>query len=129
MGGFFIQDLIGDGVRAAPIYVDKHLVVTRTNQPEGLRLAGEIDITNSDAVGHSLRQAFDDAENPHLDLSRLSFCDISGIRALVDAARDLDRGRRLLLHGLPAQLEAVMRATGWSDLPSLALCECGGVAT
>ena len=59
------------------------------------------------------------------DLSGLSFCDISGIRALVDIALELDHGRSLLLHGLPEQLEKVMRVTGWSELPSLALCMCG----
>jgi len=103
----------------------EHLVVTRTSEPAGLRFAGEIDITNSDAVGQSLRLAFLDTENPHLDLSGLSFCDISGIRALVDIALELDHGRSLLLHGLPEQLEKVMRVTGWSELPSLALCMCG----
>ena len=56
----------------------------------------------------------------------MSFCDISGIRAIVDAALDLGDGRKVLLHGLPKQLETVLRVTGWSALPNLALCNCGG---
>jgi anti-anti-sigma factor len=108
------------------VYADKHLVVTRTDNPAGLRFAGEIDLSNSDAVGESVRLALSDDGDPHLDLSRLSFCDISGIRALVDAALGLGDGRRLLLHGLPPQLQTVMRATGWSDLPTLRLCSCEG---
>ena len=107
------------------MYADKHLVVTRTDQPSGLRFAGEIDVTNSDAVMRSVRLELSEAGNLHLDLSRLSFCDISGIRALVDAAVDLGEGRRMLLHGLPAQLQTVMRVTGWSDLPTLTMCTCG----
>jgi anti-anti-sigma factor len=110
-----------------PVYADKHLVVTRTDDPAGLRFAGEIDVSNSAAVGESVRGACCGEENAHLDLANLSFCDISGIRALVDAAQELDAGRTLLLHGLPEQLQTVMRVTGWSDLPSLSLCRCGAV--
>ena len=108
------------------VYADRHLVVTRTLDPVGLRFAGEIDLTNSSAVGQAVRVVFADNAWPHLDLTRLSFCDISGIRALVDVARGLGDGGRLLLHGLPPQLETVMRVTGWSKMPALALCECKG---
>ncbi len=107
------------------MYADRQLVVIRTELPAGLRFAGEIDVTNSAAVGESLRVGFGNAGDAHVDVSRLSFCDISGIRAMVDAALDL-RDRRLLLHGLPDQLQAVMNVTGWSSLPNLALCACGG---
>ena len=107
------------------MYADRHLVVTRTETPLGLRFAGEIDMTNSDAVMRAVRIVLSESGDPHLDLSGLSFCDISGIRALVDAATELDDGRRMLLHGLPEQLQTVMRVTGWSDLPTLTLCSCG----
>ena len=124
--GFFIEDLFAAAVGEGPVYADKHLVVTRTDKPSGLRFAGEIDMTNSDAVMRSVRLALSEKGDPHLDLSRLSFCDISGIRALVDAALDLKEGRRMLLHGLPAQLQTVMRVTGWSEHPTLVLCTCDG---
>ena len=123
--GFFMDDLFQAANGDGPLYADKHLVVTRTETPFGLRFAGEIDISNSDAVGQVLRAIFPDGDSPHLDLSRLSFCDVSGIRALVDAAADLDDGGRLMLHGPPAQLRTVLRVTGWSELPSLVLCQCG----
>jgi anti-anti-sigma factor len=125
-GGFFIEDIFATSHGDGPIYADKHLVVTRTLKPVGLRFAGEIDITNSDAVAQSVRLALADTGNPHLDLSRLSFCDISGIRALVEMAMGLEGGRAILLHGLPEQLQTVMRVTGWSGLPSLVLCTCSG---
>jgi len=125
--GYFIQDLFkaeGEG----PVYADKHLLVTRTTTPPGLRFAGEIDMTNSDAVMQGLRIAFPDGGDHHLDLSALSFCDISGIRGLVAIATELGAGSRLLLHGLPHQLQTVMRVTGWSDLPNLSICACGATA-
>lgn len=72
-----------------PVYVDKQLVVTRTLTPVGLRFAREIDMTNSHAVVRSLITAFPTTGDPHLDLTALIFCDIRGIRALVDAAEGL----------------------------------------
>lgn len=122
-----MDDLFGRREGKGPVYADGHLVVTRTHDPYGLRFAGEIDLSNSDAVAESMRLTLGETAHPHLDLSALSFCDISGIRALVDLAHSLDDGRRLLLHGLPRQLQKVMRVTGWSDLPTIALCECGAV--
>src|SRR5689334_10230125 len=96
-GGFLIEDLFAAKPRDGSVYADNHLVVTRTENPAGFRFAGEIDITNSEAVIRSLRMAVADSGDPHLDVSRLSFCDISGIRALVDTATTLGEGRRLLL--------------------------------
>ena len=123
--GFFMEELFSGNNGAGPVYADSHLVVTRTLKPAGLRFAGEIDITNSEAVAQSMRLALGDAARSHLDLSGLSFIDVSGIRAMVETASDLGEGRQVLLHGLPRQLQTVMRVTGWTDLPSLVLCDCG----
>jgi anti-anti-sigma factor len=128
VGGFLIEDLFTSRALDGPVYADNHLIVTRTENPEGFRFAGEIDVTNSEAVMQAVVMATSDSGDPHLDLSRLSFCDISGIRALVEAATALGEGRRMLLHGLPVQLQTVMNVTGWSGLPSLTLCRCPGEA-
>jgi|ERR671925_1464070 anti-anti-sigma factor len=123
--GFLLDDLYnGTGIDST-VYADRHLLVTRTDDPVGLRFAGEIDVSNSAAVGRSIRVAPPDATRPHLDLSRLSFCDVSGIRELVRAALELGDERRLLLHGLPRQLQTVMRVTGFSNLPNILTCACG----
>jgi anti-anti-sigma factor len=119
-----MEDLFAGNDGDGPVYADGHLIVTRTSQPVGLRFAGEIDITNSEAVAQSLRVALTEGLRQHLDLSGLSFCDISGIRALVDTTLELGEGRQVLLHGLPKQLQTVMRVTGWSKGPNLELCDC-----
>ncbi|HSS60218.1 MAG TPA: STAS domain-containing protein [Candidatus Limnocylindrales bacterium] len=108
-----------------PVYADSHLVVVRTKDPAGLRFAGEIDISNSDAVAQTMRLVLEECTRPHIDLTGLSFSDISGIRALVEIAFELGNGHQLQLHGLPTQLQTVMRVTGWTDTPTLVLCECG----
>jgi anti-anti-sigma factor len=122
-GGTSIDDRLEAEIGGGIVYSDKQLVVTRTDHPAGLCFAGEIDVSNSHAVADSLGAM--DGADIHLDLSGLSFCDISGIRSLVDAAETRASGR-LMLHGLPELLQTVMHATGWSDLPNLELCTCGG---
>lgn len=119
-------DATADGERRedAPLYEDSILAVTRTRRPDGLRFAGEIDINNSSAVAESLRRGFPNGGDHHIDLRSLLFCDISGIRAFVDAGRELEAEHHLRLHGLPEPLERVMKVTGWADVPWLAMCSC-----
>jgi anti-anti-sigma factor len=100
------------------VYADSHLVVTRTQEPVGLCFAGEIDSSNAHAVAEFLSNGFAEAEDIHLDMSGLSFCDVSGIRSLIEVAESRQQGR-LLLHGLPNLLQRVMAATGWANLPHL----------
>lgn len=122
-GGTNIDERLASSSEGGIVYADKHLVVTRTEAPDGLYFAGEIDVTNSHAVAESLGSASMEDADVHLDLSGLSFCDISGIRSLVDAAESRRTGR-LMLHGLPPLLQTVMTVTGWSELPNLHLCNC-----
>ena len=109
------------------MYAGSQLVVTRTSVPPGLRFSGEIDVSNV----HAVAEVLDADREPgalHLEMSRLSFCDISGIRALVAHAAHRDRPHRLMLHGLPAQIERVLDVVGWSELPGLAFCNCSVAA-
>jgi anti-anti-sigma factor len=123
-GGSAIDERVEAASGRGIVYADKHLVVTRTETPLGLYFAGEIDVTNAHAMAESLASAPLDGADVHLDLSGLSFCDISGIRSLVDAAESRPGGR-LMLHGLPELLQTVMTVTGWSNLPNLQICSCG----
>lgn len=118
-----IDELFDAAIEGEVVYTDRHLVVTRTLEPVGLRFAGEIDVTNSHAVAKSVGMAYSDADDVHLDLSGLSFCDISGIRSLVDLAETRATGR-LMLHGLPELLQTVLKVTGWSEVPHVHICNC-----
>ena len=110
----------------APVYADKQLVVSRTTSPDGLSFSGEIDASNSHAVGTAISTAQVNDRDIHIEVAGLLFCDISGIRAFVSAAEALPKGRRLLLHGMPAQLETVIKVVGWNRMPSLVVCKCEG---
>jgi len=120
-----IDDLVETFFGTDTVYADKQLVVARTTDPVGLRFSGEIDVTNRAAVARCVDLFPAGAGDVHLEVSELIFCDISGIRAFVEAA-DAPRQGRLLLHGLPELLQTVLRVTGWADLPNLTICHCAG---
>lgn len=103
------------------VYADKQLVIRRTSAPDGLLLTGVIDLYNVDHFARSLNSSLAGAGDLHIDLNRLEFCDVSGIRALISAAERLDGHRRLVLHGLAPQLRTVMTLVGWTELPGLAI--------
>ena len=103
------------------LYADKQLLIRRTTAPDGLRITGVIDAFNVDSFARSLDSSLAGEGDLHVDLSRLEFSDVSGIRALVAAAERLDGRRRLVLEGLAPQLQTVMTVVGWAELPSLVI--------
>lgn len=104
-----------------PVYHDGLLRITRTLEPPGLAFAGDIDASNADQVAWSVSTALARGGDVRLDLSRLEFCDIGGLRAIVAAAAALDGGRRLVLHGTPPHLLQVMRVVGWDEITGLVM--------
>jgi anti-anti-sigma factor len=103
------------------LYADKQLVIRRTSTPDGLRITGVIDLFNVDSFARTLNSALAGEGDLHVDLSRLEFCDVSGIRALVAAAKRVTGRRRLVVHGLAPQLRTVMTVVGWADIPGLVI--------
>ena len=103
------------------LYTDKQLVIRRTVAPAGLSVSGVLDSFNVDAFAQTLKTSLEGVGDVNIDLEYLEFCDVSGIRALVSAAKDVGDGRRLVLLGLPDQLRNVMTLVGWNDLPGLVI--------
>jgi anti-anti-sigma regulatory factor len=107
------------------MYADRQLVIRHTIPTNGLSFAGTIDVMNADQVAAALIAQLDKGQPLHLELSRVEFSDVSGIRAFVLAAESADDRSRIVLHGLPALLQRVMTVVGWGDLPGLEICSCG----
>ena len=105
------------------LYSDKQLVIRRTYAPSGLSVSGAIDVFNVDAFAEMLVSCLQGPGDLRVDLHYLEFCDVSGIRALVSAAKEVQQGRRLVLIGLPNQLRKVMTLVGWNDLPGMVISE------
>lgn len=104
------------------VFRDKQLVVTRTFRPDGLRLVGAVDASNVEGLAEVLDNSFEPdggTKGVHLDLTRLEFSDVSGIRALVTSAERAAGKYRIVLHGLPPLMGRVMNVIGWSEMPSL----------
>lgn len=127
--------LLTKGSESQSVYADKQLVISRTDSPPGLSITGAIDYYNAEAVAEALTAVFHGDGDPralftdaitgngdlHLDLSRLEFADVTGIRALVRVAENAGDGRRLVLSGLPPGIVKVMAVVGWSELPNLVI--------
>ena len=108
------------------VFRDNQLVVTRTIRPAGLRLVGQVDASNVEGLQNVLDgsiRADGNGHVLHVDLTRLEFSDVSGIRALVSTAERADGKFRMVLHGLPPLMGRVMNVVGWSELPSLDISE------
>jgi anti-anti-sigma factor len=100
---------------------DVQLRVWRRAEDGWLVISGEIDSWSVEAVREALSEALREGGDVHLDVSRLLFCDVTGIRVIVTAAANLEPGRRLLLHGLDPHLHKVFKVVGWAGIPSLSL--------
>ena len=100
-------------------------MITQSSRPVGLRLNGEVDASNVEAVSSVLNKTLQAHEGAdvHIDLTGLEFSDVSGIRALVAAAEQVDGTRRLILYGLPPLMTKVMDVVGWTDLPALTISD------
>jgi hypothetical protein len=127
-----VHRMDGEG---AEVYADKQLVIRRAGSPSRLIVSGAIDFYNAEAAAAALTRelhafapgvdglsdAISGNGDLHIDVSRLEFTDVTGIRALVKIAEDGDTGRRIILSGLPARIRTVIAVVGWSDLPNLVI--------
>ncbi len=93
--------------------------VLRISRPAGARLvlAGEIDEETYPALVSSLDEVARDAAEVHIDLSAVRYCDLAGLRAMIRLAGP--GRRRVVLHGIPPQLDEVLGVLGWSGTPGL----------
>jgi anti-anti-sigma regulatory factor len=110
-----------------PIYSDTVLQILPTIDPPGLALVGDVEANNVQAVSRALAGLPAGAGDVHLDLSGLLFCDLGGLQAIVRAAQALEPGRRMVLRGIPRQLERVMEIVDWAPLPNLTISAAPGV--
>ena len=100
---------------------DAQLRVSRNPESGWLRISGEVDAWNVEAVRQALGVAHREGGDLHLDVSQLLFCDVTGIRVIAATAINLEEGRRVVLHGLDPQLQKVFRVIGWGRMPGLVI--------
>jgi anti-sigma B factor antagonist len=79
------------------------LQIERTESPRGLRLVGELDASNIEALSDALAPELDQGGDLTLDLAGLAFMDSTGIQVLVRSAQELN-GRGTLVLVSPGSL-------------------------
>jgi len=103
---------------------DRQLRVVRTTRPRGLCLEGEIDLANVDMVRRVLASCARDGGDIRIDVAKLAFIDVAGLRVFVDqAGTSSRRGGRLILVGASRQMLRVLALCGWDSVPGLTLIE------
>lgn len=100
-------------------FSDAVVRITRTCQPYGLRLEGEIDQANVAKLAAALAAVATTSQDIHLDLAALEFIDVGGLRLLTDTARRLPEGRSLVLEAVPAHLRRILSLVGWDRTAGL----------
>ena len=81
-----------------------------------LVLAGDIDEDAYPALIEALNHVPRDHASLHVDLSAVTFCDLAGLRAIIQLA---DTDRPVALHGVPRPLRTLMKILGWDQEPGL----------
>jgi hypothetical protein len=139
-------------MRGGAVYDDGMLRIIWVGSPPVLAIAGEIDESTYPGLVGALKEVADGTDDVHISLAGVDYCDLAGLRAIVlltgtdgpgyhadghdyhadGQSRDGERpgqvggdrqARRVVLHDVPPQLQAVLRIVGWDSAPGLALMD------
>ncbi|MGH2719433.1 MAG: STAS domain-containing protein [Actinomycetota bacterium] len=101
------------------------LQVIRNDDVGSVRLIGELDASNAEALLDDLGPQLAEGASLTLDLTELSFIDSMGLRTLLRAAAALGSHGRLVLHG---PQRAVARTFELVGLEKVSNIEVGGAS-
>jgi anti-anti-sigma factor len=105
---------------------DRPLLRITDNGQAGVRLDGEVDISNLHELQEVLERALAKGSDVWLDLSGLTFIDVGGMRALYRATLQLrEDGKVLTLVSPPATLRRMLAIVGVDMLGSLQIPDSG----
>ena len=105
---------------------DGELCVIRLGDQPRLVVAGEIDEYSYKTLIRALASAARDPGEIHIDLARVEYCDIAGLRAFVMLATvpgGDHAGPRVVLHQVPPHLVNVLHILGWDTTCGLVIAE------
>ncbi|MEU7132583.1 MEDS domain-containing protein [Streptomyces sp. NPDC046261] len=109
-------------VEADPLIRTAELVVARTYRPQGLRIEGVVDADAHRRLRDALRSVAAVRGDVRLEMSRVEFLDLGGLRLLMTFARArAARHATVELSGLPPHLRQVITLVGWDRTPGLRL--------
>lgn len=106
-------------VEVNPEFDDGILKISRTFEPNGLRVEGELDAARHQVFAEQLAQVCLARRRVHLDFADLGFIDLGGLNLLAQQATVLPADEALVLDHLPPDVENVIEMVGWHRLPGL----------
>jgi anti-anti-sigma regulatory factor len=106
-------------VKANPAFDDGILRITRTFDPHGLRLEGELDGARHAVFAESLCSVTAAGRKVHLDFTELRFIDLGALNLLAGHAMRMPTGGVLVLENMPPDLANVIEMVGWDRFPGL----------
>jgi anti-anti-sigma factor len=106
---------------ASVAYRDQIAAIARLGGGTGIRVSGELDLSNRDAWAAIVTEVVQGASDEVvIDLSEVSFIDAGGLGVLV-AAAERNPGRRVVLASPGPMVREVLGLVGWDRLPNLVL--------
>jgi anti-anti-sigma regulatory factor len=94
------------------------LRTVRTTDPPGLALSGDIDEETYPALVKALSKVPRSHAGIHIDLSAVEFCDLAGLRAILQLPGE---GIPVVLSEIPEPLPTLMTILGWDNTPGLTI--------
>jgi anti-anti-sigma factor len=89
-----------------------------------LALEGEVDLTSAEKVRGLLSEVRHDMRSLRLDVSRLAFIDVSGVRALADVAREAAQSAPSRICGSSPTFKKVWSLLGFDQIEGVKLNGC-----
>lgn len=107
-------------VRADDVYDDGVLRISPLFLPPGLSLHGTVEESTFQALAAALERLGERTDLLCLDLADVDFCDMAGLRVMLDA-RTSPRGRerQLMLREVPEPIVELIHAAGWGGMPGI----------
>jgi anti-anti-sigma factor len=110
---------VGRVVPRGELYRDAIMAIGHLDGGPGLRVSGQVDLSNRTAFREALVRAVRSGEGDLVvDLSGTSLIDVAGLRVLAETAQ-LDPARRIVLHAPATTVRQMLRLAGWHRLTNL----------
>jgi len=108
-----------------PDFDDPVLSITRTYNPVGLHLRGELDGARHRPFAEALHNVVHGGAPVHLDLGELAFMSLGALQEMTDYVRGHGKDSRIVLDNAPEHVRSMVKVVGAHRLPGI---ELGGAS-
>jgi anti-anti-sigma factor len=99
----------------------EQLQIFPTEDPHGLRLSGEIDMSTAPMLQDALTSAMAGGQRVTLDMRDVGFIDSSGLQVILTSAKDANPSTLLTIKDPSSAVRRVMELFGMEAIPQIAV--------